>query len=323
MEYGAISVIIQGPIDWTTDVVSLQGTTLALSKSIRKFLPGAEIIISTWIDENVEGLEYDRVIFSELPPSQGDWPGFVASNVNRQIVSTSAGLNASTRQYALKIRSDMVLEGVDFISIFESRCAEVFLDRCCGAIFELPIVANNFSSRNTAAILARLPDHPLPLHPSDHLQFGLRRDLATLWNVQLQTDQDSYYFLDRSHPNRWRLGELSRLAPEQHIFVNALGKFREVPLEHYADDRPEIIELSKYYMNTHFVFMDDRAIPVRFAKYHTPHHFSFDWMRMCHVDFVEKKQEMEHSKLRRSLQKVIKKAASVVHRGVKLRIKLS
>lgn len=277
-------MVIQGPIDWTTDEISYEGTTLTLTKSIRALIPCAEIIVSTWENENIQGLKFDRVIFNKKPPTQGDWPGFAPSNVNRQIVSTYAGLSASQRKYTLKIRSDMVLEGLDFINIFEEKSSARNLASLNDAVFDQPIVANNFSSRNTSAILDRLPDHPLPFHPSDHLQFGLTRDLLRLWDVPLQTETDAYYFLDRSHPNRWRLGELSRLAPEQHIFASCLQKFRSLDIEHFADDRAETLALSEYYMNTHFVFIPDKIFSVRFAKYHTPYHFTFEWMRMNHTN---------------------------------------
>lgn len=283
INHGSISVVIQGPIDWTTDKNSYEGTTLTLTKSIRALMPLAEIIVSTWENEKIEGLEFDQVIFSKQPRTQGDWPGFAPSNVNRQIVSTCAGLKASKRRYTLKVRSDMVVEGLNFIEVFEEKTSERKLDTLKNAVFDQIIVANNFSSRNTCAILERLPDHPLLFHPSDHLQFGLTTDLLKLWDVPLQTDLDAYHFLDRSHPNRWRLGELSRLAPEQHIFVNCLQKYSSFEMKHFADDRAEILALSEHFMNTHFVFIPDQLFPVRFAKYHTPHHFSFEWMRINHT----------------------------------------
>ncbi|MCY1740367.1 WavE lipopolysaccharide synthesis family protein [Ensifer sp. SL37] len=281
--HSAISVVIQGPIDWSMDDVSLDGVTLTLTRKLRELLPEAEIVLSTWTDERTHGLLFDKLVLNTPPAAQGDWPGFTPTNVNRQIISTTAGLKAADREFALKIRTDMVLQGLRFLEVFNLHRTSSRLFEDERALFKLPIVANNFSSRCTRSILSRLPDHPLPFHPSDHLQFGLRTDLLRLWDVPLQSDDEAFYFIDRSHPNRWRLGELSRLAPEQYIFTECLRKQFDVQLAHYADNRDEIIELSDYYMSSHFVFIPDLHFPVKFPKYHTPHHFSFEWMRRSNI----------------------------------------
>ena len=53
-----ISVVVQGAIT--------NYTKLCL-ESIRKYLPGAEIILSTWDDSNIDRLDYDVVIFNKDP----------------------------------------------------------------------------------------------------------------------------------------------------------------------------------------------------------------------------------------------------------------
>lgn len=52
-----ISIVIQGKVDIEK--------TLKCIESVREYLPGAEIILSTWKGENVKGLDYDQVIFSD------------------------------------------------------------------------------------------------------------------------------------------------------------------------------------------------------------------------------------------------------------------
>lgn len=272
-----ISIIIQGPIDWSVEKESLEGLTLAAARKAREIFSDAEIIVSTWEGERYEGLVYDKIVFSPLPSAQGGWPSFTPNNVNRQIVGTRAGLNLATRPLCLKIRSDMILAGDAFVQIFEERCANRLSDE--RDVFEYPLVCNNFSSRNSASILQRIPDHPLPFHPSDHFQFGRTDDVKFLWDIELQSDEEGWYFLERAHPNRWRLHELSQFAPEQFIFVSAIRKKLPVDVLHYADDRAEVVALSDYYMSTHFITVPDLLVPVRFPKYHTDHHFSFEWMR--------------------------------------------
>ena len=277
IDFRDISVVIQGPIDWSMDERYFMPTTHALCSNIRNFMPGAEIILSTWDGQRHDGLDIDKVVGREDPGAQGAWPSFVPTNVNRQIIGTVAGLKASSRPYCLKCRSDMVLEGISFLDTY-SALPQIHPDR--RQIFDRPIVSNNLSSRNTSEILNRIPGHPLLFHPSDHIHFGLRKDLLSLWDIPLQSDEDGFFFLDRAQPNPWRYHELSRLTPEQFILTSAIAKKIPINFLHFAHSSPEMNELSQYYMSTHFAFVPDRAFPVHFAKYHTPHHFSFEWMRI-------------------------------------------
>lgn len=271
-----ISVVIQGPIEWAMDSERNVGITVACSRQIRKLLPDAEIILSTWEGQKIDAIEHDKLIMSEDPGAQGIWPSYVPSNVNRQIVCTVAGLKAATHKYALKIRTDMVLEGVGFLDIFESARP---LNAEKRNVFLRPVLTNNFSSRNTASILERLPSHPLPFHPSDHVSFGLLEDILMLWDIPLQNDDDALYFMDHSQPNRFRFSEFSRLTPEQYIFTTALSKKVPIEIEHYADMRKDVIAQSEYYMTTHIISVPDRLFALKFPKYHTDHHFHFEWMR--------------------------------------------
>lgn len=271
-----ISVVMQGPVEWAHDPLSGLGVTLALYQNVRKLLPGAEVILSTWEGQKIDDFGFDKVVLSEDPGPQGTWPSFVPNNINRQIVNTVAGLKAATRKYALKIRTDMVLKGVDFIEYFE-KAAPLKVDK--RNIFSRPIVTNNLTSRNSLEILKQLPNHPLPFHPSDHASFGLREDILALWDIPLQSDDDAYHFLDMSQPNRFRLADLSKLAPEQYVLTSAIAKKTPIDILHYADKRDHIIALSEFYFSTHILSVPDRLFPVHFPKYHTDHHFSFEWMR--------------------------------------------
>ena len=55
IDFKDISIIVQGAID-------IAETPKCLA-SIRKHLPEAEIILSTWNNEPVEGLDYDVLVF--------------------------------------------------------------------------------------------------------------------------------------------------------------------------------------------------------------------------------------------------------------------
>lgn len=274
-----ISVVVQGPIEWEIDKKYRQPLTLISLLKIRELLPESEIILSTWKDTKVDALEFDKICQSKDPGPQGNWPGFTLNNVNRQIKSAISGINLATRKFCLKIRSDMVLEGLNFIKIFMNR-EEISPDQ--KKIFDYPIITNNFSSRNTKKLQEKYEDYSLLFHPSDHIQFGLCKDIQSLWDIPFQSDLDSIYFLEMTYPNRWRHNELSRLTPEQFIFINAINKNlgnNYIQLKNYASSSNLLEQLSEYYMNSHIVSIPDQQYQVYFPKYHTDHHFSFDWMR--------------------------------------------
>lgn len=302
-----ISVVIQGPVDWNIYSPFKKGVTASLAMQIRKLLPEAEIIFSTWEGQKYDSIEYDTLIINEDPGAQGVWPSYVPSNVNRQIVSSKSGILAATRKYCLKIRSDMVLKSTKFIDFFEK--AQKIPDSKL-KVFSNPIVTNNFSSRDTKSVLEKLPSHPLPFHPSDHISFGLTTDVLYLWDIPLQSDEDAFYFMDRSHPNRFRLNEFSRLTPEQYIFTSAISKKAPVDIENYADSRESVIKNSEYYMNSHIVSVPDRIFSVDFPKYHTPHHFHYEWMRRNQDAFLLKKYASVpgEGKKRRKLPKPLRVA---------------
>lgn len=307
IESSKISVVIQGPIDWSIYNETGHGMTQSLCQSIRKLLPESEIIISTWHDQKVDALDFDIVVYSKDPGPQGTWPSFTPNNVNRQIVSTAAGIKSASREYCLKIRSDIILKGTQFLIEFEKLGNIPAGNK---KIFSKPIITNNLSSRNTKEILKKLPGHPLPFHPSDHVSFGLTEDVKTLWDISLQSDNDSYFFIEKSQPSRFRLNELSKLTPEQFIFTSAISKKFPVGIKHFADSRHELIDVSEYYMRTHIVSIPDRIFSIDFPKYHTPHHFHFEWMRRNPDDFLLKKYASipGEGKKRRKLPKPLRVA---------------
>lgn len=275
-----LSIVVQGPVDHSISSISGRPVTQSLCQTIRRILPCAELIVSTWDGEDIDGLSYDVLLQNRDPGSQGVRPGFIPNNVNRQIISTSSGLKAAQREFALKIRTDMELVDAEFLDTLPR------LDRLPGAeaVFSHRVLSSNLSSRNPEQVQKRLPGHWLLFHPSDHLHAGYRDDLLALWDTDLQSTEDATYFLGRFRPNKYRDNELSRLTPEQHIFTTALRrKNKNVELRDYGTYSKALLVLSKRMTSMHFKHIPDRLLPIRFHKYHTAHHFSFDWMRITDV----------------------------------------
>ena len=114
-----ITVVVQGPTVGKPGSPPRERLTHLCLERVRKHLTGAEIILSTYHGSDVTGLSFDILVESEDPGATAyyDGPSRV-NNVNRQIVTTRAGLSRATRPYALKIRSDLLLEGNGFLRQF-------------------------------------------------------------------------------------------------------------------------------------------------------------------------------------------------------------
>lgn len=104
-----ISVIIQGPSLHNEG----NGSQLeACVDSIRRILPQAEIILSTWKGQSYNPDIVDYVVLSEDPGSVSNWLG-QSWNFNRMVVSTRNGLEKASRPYTLKFRADLRLSSAE------------------------------------------------------------------------------------------------------------------------------------------------------------------------------------------------------------------
>lgn len=268
-----ISVVVQGPICAEATPDYPKGITYHLMQNLARLLPGAQLILSTWQGAVVCPLpEETLVVLSEDPGSQGGRPGLVSSNVNRQLVSTRAGLARAVKPYTLKIRTDVVLTDTRFLGIYVRAVATLAGYR--SPIFSAPVLCNNLSSRNAQACPTAFV-----FHPSDHVQFGRTADIRALWAGALQTQADAHWFEEHPRSDHLRDLELSRLTPEQHIWTGALlAAGVTVPNFEYGSRSDELIKLSEDLLRS-FVFVPDHQFSIHFPKYHTWRHAAYEYFR--------------------------------------------
>ena len=104
-----ISVVVQGRVEKKL-------TTLCLA-SVRKCLPGAQLILSTYKGTDTTGLDFDDLVLSDDPGAlkfnKTDY-----CNINRMLTTSKAGIACAARPYILKLRSDLELRSLDFINYF-------------------------------------------------------------------------------------------------------------------------------------------------------------------------------------------------------------
>ena len=256
---GDVSVVVQGAV--TT------GYTIPCLESIRRHLPGAEVIVSTFAGgDALPPALYDRLVISPDPGAvvctQNHHPPRL-NNLNRQIVSTQAGLRHTTRPYVGKLRSDMVIDHPGFLSWWGRYPARGPRWR----IFNERLLSSTVYARNPRRL------HPYPFHPSDWFFFGRRDDLTALWEIPLAPEPAfSQWYATRPHPAPDRYSNtLSRLAPEQYLWTTFLrlhappGETLDLP--HAWDNGPAVVEQSEQTLANNLVLLAPHQLGIRFVKY--------------------------------------------------------
>ena len=245
-----ISVVVQGAVHpvFTSKTLS----------SIRRYLAGAEVILSTWKDSCVDGLDYDKLIVSEDPGAIVMSPNEV-NNVKRQICSTINGIKACQRQYVLKIRSDIELKSAGFINYF-SKFPNYKKEM---QIFKQKIVVSTFVTRDSL-------DWECSYCLSDWVSFGLKEDMEKLWNIPYPTQEEEQWFnihcrdlnTIRKYPTL-----ICRYNPEQHILISCIKKYLNVnfPRSMFSSSTDANIDFLKCLANN-FICLSPSQYGIHFQK---------------------------------------------------------
>jgi hypothetical protein len=256
-----VSVVVQGPVIGNESHCPRLQLTRRCLESVRRHLPEAELILSTWRGASVSGLPHDVLVINDDPGGVPmDVKRRLMNNVNRQIVSTLGGLRQASRPYAVKLRSDMDLGGPDFLNWFGryNRRASEF------RVFEERIVGCTLYTINPRRFA------PLAFHPSDWFHFGLRADLLKLWDVPLALEPEtSRWFEHRSREQHVGIGHFTwRFAAEQIIWLGCLRKHSgvEVDIDHLVDVRGDTIRNSELSIANNFVLLPPRRLRVAYLK---------------------------------------------------------
>lgn len=250
------SIIIQGPIiGKKNDPIEKQLSQKCI-KSIRQNLPGAEIIISTWIGEDANHLDYDKIIFSE-DPGAITYNDFELKNVynnnNRQIVSTYNGLRLATRKYAVKMRADFQIENTSFFNFIGK-----YTNFNRYPFFKHKIIVPTYFSRNPEKA-------PLLYHISDLFQVGLTEDLLNLWEINIQPEPETTRALpyskkiwnDPFNHNKYKM----KYASEQYIWFAFAKKMNlDLSLKYFCQVPLRLISKSTISVIDNFIILSPEQI---------------------------------------------------------------
>ncbi len=218
--------------------------------SIRKHLPGAEIILSTWQGSDITGLDYDVLVLSKDPGAKYFNTGYsVLNNGNRQIVSSSAGMKKATRKYILRFRTDFVLESNEFLRYWDAypkRRAEY-------ALFSHRVLADVLFSR----FCAHTTGIPTPFHISDFWMFGLADDVKEYYCSAPILKENELGEYDFVHPERVPYPDMTFKFPlEQHFCYSYVkSKIPELELRDWSDWNSTNIDLANNIIFNNFVLL--------------------------------------------------------------------
>lgn len=199
-----ISVVVQGPIYQST--IAKEQYTRMCCDSIKKVMPNCELILSTWEGSNVDGIKYDKIIFSKDPGGIEMilYGKNKMNNTNRMVLSTKKGIDACTRKYCLKMRSDMFIKSNKFLKAFE----------------KYPDTEDSFLKHRILSLSAnywKRAKNNFIFTISDWFQFGYKEDIEKLWCHSIQN-------LDELVSRDGKLYFEDNLVAEAYIYVNFLLK---------------------------------------------------------------------------------------------------
>ncbi|GAA5216362.1 WavE lipopolysaccharide synthesis family protein [Corallincola platygyrae] len=232
-----ITVVVQGPVQALPDRNMDEGITVRSLASIRKYLPGAHILLSTWEGQPTEGLDYDELLLNKDPgPNinryRADGTADKTNN-NRQLVSTLNGLKRVKTKYAMKLRSDNFLTSDAFKHLqqaFPKRASEY-------CFLKERVVVNNTFTRDYAKGL------PVVFHACDFFYFGLTEDVLALWDIPWFDD----LVYDESRKGQEQHDGFPCFMPDctQRFWLKALQKFDpSIQIKHLHDYSPALKRIS-------------------------------------------------------------------------------
>lgn len=257
-----ISVVVQGPI--RTDITS------KCIKSIRQFLPDSEIILSTWKNEDISQLDYDKLVLCDDPGATllcVKHKKQIYNNMNRQLVTVKEGLKLANRKCILKFRTDLVLTSANFLDFwnkYQCRSNEYLL-------FKHKIIVPTLFSR-IKIDFGKRTWMETPFHISDWWLFGLSEDIKAFF-LDTEIVEEPYftqYFSDEKNVNKNNPYGIvkHRFSPEQYFTYCCFSRnFKDIKMEDAADLNDEIIEKSRKCIINNFIILEYKQSGIYLPKY--------------------------------------------------------
>lgn len=258
-----ISVVVQGAVSPTQTPKCLQ--------SIREILPEAEIILSTWENSNVEGLDVDILILNKDPGGvlvDSYKSKTIYNNLNRQLLSTKEGLKHVTRKYTLKLRSDLILTNKNFLEMFEKFDKRIDDYK----LFEHKVLVPMLFTRYNIKLCCSKKRYKIPFHVSDWWFFGLSSDIKKYFeNTPLVEEPlfTKYFEQEENKTKNNPYGKLKhKFAPEQYFCNYCFSSyFDDLKMQDAADFNEELVLKYQKCLLNNFIVLDFEHSGIYLNKY--------------------------------------------------------
>lgn len=246
-----ISVIVQGLVVGAGDIDKGKRFTERCLYSLRKYLPDAQIIFSTWERCDTDNLDFDVLVKGVEPEDifmSFDDGTSKLMTVNNQIISTQNGLRLADRPYTLKVRSDILLSGTNFIKYFEKYNKNNDSQFLKKRVVTLP----TYNPRKGAKFL---------FDPSDWVFFGLTEDIKNIFDIPtmkeegLKGEKKNGHFLIKNN-----------LEAEQYIWTNFLSKYKKIDLSSINFFSEELLKESEASYARNLIMIPAQKIKVKCLK---------------------------------------------------------
>lgn len=288
-----ITIVFQGNVSAGTGGDSFRNCL----EITRATLPGARVILSTWLDTKVPGsIDVDELVRSEdpgaLPPIKFDDVG--SNNINRQIVSTLAGLRKVKTKYAIKLRTDSYLEHDGFLKNY-IKFNEQF-----------PSGSDRILTSSFFTIDPFVFEH-MPFHTSDWFHFSTTSELIKYWSRPLVTLAEATFYENNRHARHSSYLDKkfrTMLAVEQYLCVAYANRSGYNTPAFHNDCRKVVLMDFQRFLASQFMILDPWQAGFKLPKYkwaYTSNMQSMncimflDWYRLCTKLFPEKDSDRELS----------------------------
>jgi hypothetical protein len=259
-----IAVVVQGAID--------EKETAKCLKSIRRYLPDAEIILSTWEGSSIGNLEFDILKLNKDPGAElleTTRNRTIYNNMNRQLLSTQEGLKLATRKFALKLRSDLILSSNKFLMYFNEFTCRTENYK----LFERKIITPTLFTRFNFHNRQRKTRLLMPFHISDWWLLGLKKDLDTYFaDTQLVKEPGftNYFSLPENKQKNSPYGDSCcfKFAPEQYFGYECFSRnYKDIHMEDASDYSDKTMSQFRECLVNNFIVLEYAQSGIYLNKY--------------------------------------------------------
>lgn len=237
-----LTVVLQGALP--TGAAKLQALNQRI-QGLRQLLPGVTVVISTWnCAKAPPKIAADHTVYSADPGSLPPYKlgACKPNNVNRQIVSSAAGLAVVRTPFAIKLRNDAALLHTGALAALAHWPAA---HRRIATVGHFSLNPHQFER--------------LPFHFSDWFQLGPTHSLRALWACPLMTPQQATHYDSQpwaAHSNVLERRFRARWPAEQHVWRHYAAQLGYAVPQFHNDNAAAVLAAHDQFLAHELLLLD-------------------------------------------------------------------